>query len=223
MNIMNKRIILSIISLLTLAIQVSAEDKVTIKDFSISAGETKDVSITLDNDVTYAAFQFDLYLPEGISVTEYNADKNRVPEGTTLEMNKLEDGSYRFIAAAMDLQEINGTSGSIITIKVTASETLESGNLTGYFRKVKLSKVDGDGNQYSEMSFPITIEAQDLITGDVNNDGTVDISDYIGVANHILGNTPAGFNETAADVNNDGSIDISDYIGVANIILTGKP
>ena len=62
-----------------------------------------------------------------------------------------------------------------------------------------------------------------ILVGDVNNDGTVDISDYIGVANHILGNTPEGFNEKAADVNSDGSIDISDYIGVANIILTGKP
>jgi len=71
-----------------------------------------------------------------------------------------------------------------------------------------------------------TIEAMpepDFVLGDVNNDGAVDISDYIGVANHILGNTPAGFNATAADVNNDGDIDISDYIGVANIILTGKP
>lgn len=59
--------------------------------------------------------------------------------------------------------------------------------------------------------------------GDVNGDGTVDISDYIGVANYILGHAPEGFNETAADVNNDGTIDISDYIGVANIILKGKP
>jgi len=73
------------------------------------------------------------------------------------------------------------------------------------FKKVKYSKKAG------------------ITLGDVNNDGVVDISDYIGVANHILGNTPEGFNEVAADVNNDGSIDISDYIGVANIILTGKP
>ena len=55
-----------------------------------------------------------------------------------------------------------------------------------------------------------------------NGDGTVDVSDYIGVANHILGNTPAGFNARAADVNNDNVIDVSDYIGVANIILTGS-
>jgi len=68
-----------------------------------------------------------------------------------------------------------------------------------------------------------TGQGSEVLAGDVNNDGTVDISDYIGVANHILGNTPDGFNAAAADVNNDGEIDISDYIGVANIILTGKP
>ena len=70
----------------------------------------------------------------------------------------------------------------------------------------------------------VTVSPQSyVITGDVNDDGKVDISDYIGVANYILGNIPYGFNETAADVNNDGKIDISDYIGVANIILKGKP
>jgi hypothetical protein len=59
--------------------------------------------------------------------------------------------------------------------------------------------------------------------GDINGDGVVDVSDYIGVANHILGQTQVGFNEQAADVNGDGVIDVSDYIGVANIILTGSP
>ena len=61
------------------------------------------------------------------------------------------------------------------------------------------------------------------VMGDINGDGKVDVSDYIGVANHILGNTPEGFDAGAADVNNDGVVDVSDYIGVANIILTGSP
>jgi len=59
--------------------------------------------------------------------------------------------------------------------------------------------------------------------GDATGDGVVDISDYIAVANYILGYEPEGFYPEAADVNNDGVIDISDYIGIANIILTGKP
>jgi hypothetical protein len=61
-----------------------------------------------------------------------------------------------------------------------------------------------------------------VFVGDINNDGKVDVSDYIGIANRILGQTPVGFNEQAADVNGDGVIDVSDYIGVANIILTGN-
>ena len=61
-----------------------------------------------------------------------------------------------------------------------------------------------------------------FMAGDINDDGLVDVSDYIGVANYILGQTQEGFNEQAADVNNDGNIDVSDYIGIANIILTGS-
>jgi hypothetical protein len=58
--------------------------------------------------------------------------------------------------------------------------------------------------------------------GDINVDGKVDVSDYVGVANHILGTEQEGFDEEAGDVNNDGKIDVSDYIGVANFILTGS-
>jgi hypothetical protein len=62
----------------------------------------------------------------------------------------------------------------------------------------------------------------EFVTGDATGDGVVDVSDYIGIANYILGNAPAGFNERAADVNGDGIVDVSDYIGVANIILYGN-
>lgn len=162
---MNKRIILAAVSLLALALQVSAEDKVTVKDFSISAGETKTLSIELENDVTYAGFQFDLYLPEGITLAEYSADKARIPESTKLEMRQQDDGSYRFVAVAMEKEDIVGNSGSIITIKVAASTDLESGSMTGYFRNVKLSKVGGkEGEKYAEMSFPITILAPSTVT-----------------------------------------------------------
>jgi hypothetical protein len=62
-----------------------------------------------------------------------------------------------------------------------------------------------------------------LLLGDINGDGKVDVSDYIGVANRILGQTPAGFIEKAGDIDGNGVIDVSDYIGIANIILMGSP
>jgi hypothetical protein len=63
----------------------------------------------------------------------------------------------------------------------------------------------------------------DFVLGDVNGDGRVDVSDYIGVANHILNIPQAGFNEQAADVDGSGTIDVSDYLGIGNIIHTGSP
>ena len=161
---MNKRIITTIVFLLALISQVSAEDKVTINNFTISAGETKTMSITLEGEVIYAGFQFDMYLPDGIAMDEYNADDTMIPEGTSLTMTNLEDGGYRFLAAAMSLEDFKGSSGRIITIKVTASKNLSIGNLTGYFKDVKLSKVDGTGAKYAEMSFPITILAPSIVT-----------------------------------------------------------
>ena len=91
-----------------------------------------------------------------------------------------------------------------------------------------------EGYTFSGWSdIPETMPAYDIVIigsftknyelGDATGDGVVDISDYIGVANYILGIPQTGFNADAADVNKDGVIDISDYIGVANIILTGKP
>ena len=58
--------------------------------------------------------------------------------------------------------------------------------------------------------------------GDANGDGAVNVTDYLTIANYILGTNTANFNETAADVNTDGTVNVSDYVGVANIILYGN-
>ena len=106
---------------------------------------------------------------------------------------------------------INGTTYSDLVDALNA--WVDANNANGEYRHWVADTT------YVNGGFPIIAP----IPGDVNDDGIVDISDYIGVANYILGHAPDGFNETAADVNNDGIIDISDYIGVANIILKGEP
>ena len=161
---MKKRMMM--IATLALAIYniVLAGDKVTINDFKISAGETKEVSVSLTNDIEYVAFQFDLYLPEGITLESYCANRERIPETTTLSMRQQEDGAYRFISAAMEGAPLVGYDGTIVTLTVKASESLSDGSLTGYFRKVKLSKADATGPTYSEMDFSITVIEPSVVT-----------------------------------------------------------
>ncbi|MDO5447602.1 MAG: dockerin type I repeat-containing protein [Prevotellaceae bacterium] len=58
-----------------------------------------------------------------------------------------------------------------------------------------------------------------VIKGDANKDGFVDVSDITTIAAYILGNNPSPFDEDAADTNNDGNIDVSDITATATIIL----
>jgi hypothetical protein len=91
-----------------------------------------------------------------------------------------------------------------------------------YLKNIKLS--ENDITKYYEIEqVKSTLTVSSYVPGDINSDGKVDVSDYIGVANRILNIPQEGFNELAADIDGNGKIDISDYIGVANIIHTGSP
>lgn len=135
-------------------------EQLTINNFDITIGETKQVNVSLTDNGGYVAFQFDLYLPEGITILSAEADRSRVPENTSLLMSQQEDGSYRFITAAMSGETLVGKSGSIVNLTVKADENISAGKKTGYFRKIKLAKADATGNRYSEMSFGINVKEQ---------------------------------------------------------------
>ncbi len=60
------------------------------------------------------------------------------------------------------------------------------------------------------------------LLGDANRDGDVDVSDFLLVANYILGARPVGFLHKAANTSkSDNEIDVADFLGVANVILRG--
>ncbi len=59
-----------------------------------------------------------------------------------------------------------------------------------------------------------------VVRGDVNEDGTVSVTDMLAVKAHILGkNQLTGAAEKAADVNGDGSVSVTDFILIKAIVL----
>ena len=213
---MNRIIFSLVMCFMALTNPILAADNLTISNFVVVQGvEGQEFTIELNNDQNYAAFQFDLYLPGGITITSFGAD-SRLPQGTDFQMQQQTDGSYRFIAVPPDLNSnITGTSGSIINITVTINSSVSFGSLTGYFRNIKLSDKNGEGNTYNEMSFPITV----LKLGDVNDDGDVDIADAVCIVNHIVGKPNTTFVEAVADANGDGDIDIADAVHIVNLVV----
>ena len=63
-----------LIALMVVAVSLSgtATDRFYINDFSISTGQTRQVSIMLDNEVEYTAFQADIHLTGGLEIIKEN-------------------------------------------------------------------------------------------------------------------------------------------------------
>ena len=63
---------------------------------------------------------------------------------------------------------------------------------------------------------------QPALMGDVNSDGSVDISDVLSTVDYILGRQVGAFDRAAANMNNDNAIDISDVLQIVDVILGRK-
>ena len=196
----------------------------------VSAGGNATLSFKMKNSAEIRGFQFDLYLPEGVTAVK-NAkgriqgalSSNRLAEDDehTLTMQEQADGAIRFLCGSQYDETFIGREGEVATLQVNIAEDMEAGDYAVRLMNMRLSETD-ISKYYDTEQVKSTLTVIDYMTGDINGDGVVNVSDYIGIANHILGSTPAGFNVKAADVNEDNTINVSDYIGVANIILTGS-
>lgn len=100
----------------------------------------------------------------------------------------------------------------------TAIEKEAVGGLTYKFCVVA---TDSAGNVEQKELTPEFVFTTSEMAGDVNQDGSIDISDVVALVNYILGTEPKDFNKSAADMNKDNSIDISDVVAIVNFILGG--
>ncbi|MBQ1645534.1 MAG: CotH kinase family protein, partial [Prevotella sp.] len=62
-------------------------------------------------------------------------------------------------------------------------------------------------------------EIEDVLLGDVNGSGHIDVTDVVMEVNYILGEEPESFVFKNADMNGDKTINISDVMEIINIIL----
>lgn len=157
-NTMQKKLMMIVILLLALSNRMAADDQLSISNFSIFTEHTKDVSITLANENAYAGFQFDLDLPEGVTVSSYSANSARITTASELSMLQQSDGTYRFVFLSQSATPLSGTSGdAIINLTLQAAATATVGSTTGYFKNIKLAKADGTGPTYTSQSFTFTV------------------------------------------------------------------
>ena len=103
---------------------------VNVDDVTIKAGETKLVSINLNNSQTnIVSFQMDLTLPDGITLNKAGCSLgSRITDNDQeLTIGKQPDGSIRLTSTSFALKPMSGTSGEIIKLSLTAASNAKGG------------------------------------------------------------------------------------------------
>lgn len=167
-----KKYLLTLLSFLTIQTIVFATNTVEVKPLSISKGGTAKLEIQLENSDEIKAFQFNLVLPDGITVT--NVEKSeRLPDGIVLNYNGLSTpNTYRIIGYQHGNTAFSGTSGCFVYVTLSASDALTVGsNLTGYISEISLTVIPTAEYEAYGSSFEITIvePADPWVTLDENS------------------------------------------------------
>lgn len=107
-------------------------DCLSMETFDISAGEIKEVEIVLNNVTAYTAFQADVCLPAGLvfvageeAVLDTRATASHVMTTAVSGENML-----RMVSYSTQSENFAGTEGTLVKVKVTASEDFVGGEMS---------------------------------------------------------------------------------------------
>ena len=102
-------------------------------------------------------------------------------------------------------------------IETTATSESEPG-------EYEITVYDAEAQNYEITYFKgkLTIEKPDYISGDVNGDGLVNVTDIVATVNFIMEKPSDGFNKEAADLNGDGEVNVTDIVKMVTIIMSGE-
>ncbi len=160
-----KKVCILIDVLLALAGNTFA-DNLSVGDITMTPGENSQISIELNNsDYNYISFQFDLELPEGISVAqdsngnlEASINADRATDGTSFTAKEIGNNKYRFLAYTNGAA-FSGNSGSLVNITLTASEEIAGSTSVAVLTAQKFTTTATSQQRFADTSFHITVKA----------------------------------------------------------------
>ena len=208
------------------ALTGAATDRFYIEDFRMMPGETRTVSIMLDNDIEYTAFQTDIYLPSGLTVEQEDGDyifdlTARKGRDHNIASQLQHDGCIRIMSYSPSIKPYSGSSGALVTFNVIASENL-SGSVTIRLKNILFTTTSGGEVSFVDETCVVSSPTTDC-PGDVNCDGDLTIADVTMLIDILLGAENMYYSAENADVNNDGNLSIGDATTLVDYLLGGTP
>lgn len=219
---MKKRILLSLVSFFAMtAMWASLTDayQIYVTGANGKTNGTAELTLNMKNRNAIGIWQCTLVLPEGVTFESAAVVAGRYPEGYEAEFvaTPNADGTVTFTCSGADGVAMTGTDGAVATVTVKIGD-ITPGDYVVTVKAAQLIEPNGtihtDGKTVREFTWTVEQGAAPSIKGDLNGDGTVDISDGVAVLNLMASD---GYAE-AADLNKDQTVDISDFVSILGIM-----
>ena len=125
--------VLLFLMLLALPLASRAKDTFYIAPVNVVPGESKTITLNLDNSQVFRGFQTDIELPKGLKIASKsngNFDISLTDRGTSsfsVSSNLMSDGSVRILGYSTQGESIKGNKGALVRISVRASSDFSGG------------------------------------------------------------------------------------------------
>ncbi len=211
-----KKGLLTMLALLSMGSSAFAQGTVNVPTVKRTAGDVKEVSVVasrqgkvkieLQNNADYRDLQFDITLPEGITLAdETNGGSVAIETDHAVGFaTQTTAGVVRFVLYSETGAKLSNN--ILLEIPVTAAQSF-SGTQAATLTNVITS------NDAAETSIAIAqgdFNFRAVVIGDVTDDGNVDMADDQAMVSFIFNNIPAIFVEEAGDVEENNLVDMAD-------------
>ena len=125
--------VLLFLMLLALPLASRAKDTFYIAPVNIAPGDSKTITLNLDNSQVFRGFQTDIELPKGLKIASKsngNFDISFTDRGSSsfsVSSNLMSDGSVRILGYSTQGESIKGNQGALVRISVRASRDFSGG------------------------------------------------------------------------------------------------
>ena len=191
---------------------------------AIHQGKTATVSLNLDNETTLTNFQFLLQLPIGFNLKMNNGkyacalNSDRI-DNHKLTVEELGDGLYKFLCSNIQDKPFKNNSGELLSITLICDKFANPDTYQAVISNIKFTDENANIISMKDISFDIAVS--ELVLGDVNINGTVDIQDLQLMVKHMLDRPiEQTFIFDAADHDNNGIINVMDIVEEIDLIMS---
>ncbi len=174
------------------------DDAIYVEPTEVISGNQAVLSVKMKNNVAIQTIQFDLYLPEGVTVVPnedqelITASKARINKFNYFNSTMQENGALRLLAQATTTNVPAGD-GEICRVTVSVPESMDKGDYPIIFKDVLMVEANNTSHspdpnvvQCKLTVLPYTPGDASFRAADFNNDGDVNAIDFNMVGNYIL-------------------------------------